>query len=147
MSWAVISIATTVTSLAVSEQRAGKVADAQDKQAATERAIASEKGSRERRVQRAKAQTASAEISNTAASTGQTASSAAIAGGQSIASQAAGNIAEINTSMAEANILTGARQKVAKAGRIGLGEALVGQAGNIAAGAIGTQIGKKLGGG
>jgi hypothetical protein len=142
MVWAATAVA--AVSLVVQDRRASKVEDAQEKQADTERAISNEKTARARRTERAKAQVASASIENTAAIGGQTSGSAAIAGGQSINAQAADNLATINQRQGESNVLSGAAQNVADASKVGLGEALVGQAGSLAMGAAGSALGKKL---
>ena len=144
MPYAWVAAAVAAVGAVAQDRRAKKVEKAQEKQSEVERAIQGEQTARERRVQRAKAQVARAEIENVTGSTGQTASSAAIAGQGFVTAQSASNIAAINTASAEANALTSAAQDVADAGRVGLGERLVGAAGQIGGQALGQQVGNKL---
>jgi hypothetical protein len=128
----------------MADKRASEVEKAQKEQAETEMAIGAEKSARAKRTERAKAQVARADIENVAASSGQTTGSAAIAGGQSVASQASANISAINQRQAESAILSSAAQNVADASRVGIGERLVGQAGGVAVGVLGQKAGESL---
>jgi hypothetical protein len=135
MGW--IAAAVAVIGAVSADRRASKVAKAQKEEAATQRAIEGERSAREKRVQRAKAMVARAEIESQAASGGMTASSAAISAKQGVTSQLSENIAEINTRQLESGLMASAAQKTAKAGRVSLGSALVegmGQQGAAAAG-------------
>jgi hypothetical protein len=142
MSW--VAVGTVVVSAVVADRQQKKVEKAQEEQAEIERAVQGEQTARARRAERAKAQVARAEIENVAGSVGQTQSSASIAGQGFVTAQSASNIGAINTASAEANILTSAAQDVADAGRIGLGERLIMQGGQIGGQVLGQQIGNKL---
>jgi len=142
MSWWAVGAA--VVSAVVSERRSSKVQEAQEEQTKIERAIGGEKAARSKRVARARAQTAQAELTNVAAASGQGVSSAAIVGGQEVRAQLSENIGSINRATSEANILTNASQNVANAARVGVGERLIGVVGSSGASSLGSQFGKKL---
>jgi len=142
MSWWAVGAA--VVSTVVSERRSRKVQGAQEEQTKIERAIGGEKAARSKRVARAKAQSAQAELTNVAAASGQGVSSAAIVGGQSVRAQLSENIGGINRATSEANILTNAAQNVANASRVGVGERLIGTAGSIATSSLASSLGSKL---
>ena len=142
MSW--VAVGTVVVSAVVADRQQKKVEKAQERQSEIERAVQGEQTARARRAERAKAQVARAEIENVAGSVGQTQSSASIAGQSFVTAQSASNIGAINTASAEANILTSAAQDVADASKIGLGERLIMQGGQIGGQALGQQVGNKL---
>ena len=142
MSWWRVGAA--VVSTVVSERRSRKVQGAQEEQTKIERAIGGEKAARSKRVARAKAQSAQAELTNVAAASGQGVSSAAIVGGQSVRAKLSENIGGINRATSEANILTNAAQNVANASRVGVGERLIGTAGSIATSSLASSLGSKL---
>ncbi len=105
------------TAYSVSEQskQADRLRDAQEKQQKLEMAATNEKAARERRAQIREARIQRAMVENTAATTGQTGSSAAIVGGQAATQQAGVNIGNINTATSRANLLGMAQQNVANA--------------------------------
>ena len=138
------AIAAAIVAAVAADKRAGKVAEAQEEQTKIERAIGGEKAARSKRVARARAQTAQAELTNVAAASGQGVSSAAIVGGQSVRAQLSENIGGINRATSEANILTNASQNVANAARVGVGERLIGTAGSIATSSLASSLGSKL---
>ena len=138
------AIAAAIVAAVAADKRAGKVAEAQAEQTKIERAIGGEKAARSKRVARAKAQSAQAELTNVAAASGQGVSSAAIVGGQSVRAQLSENIGGINRATSEANILTNAAQNVANASRVGVGERLIGTAGSIATSSLASSLGSKL---
>jgi len=142
MSWWAVGAA--VVSAVVSERRSSKVQEAQEEQTKIERAIGGEKAARSKRVARARAQTAQAELQNVAGASGQGVSSAAIVGGQEVRAQLSENIGSINRATSEANILTNASQNVANAARVGVGERLIGTAGSIATSSLASGLGSKL---
>ena len=142
MSWWRVGAA--VVSAVVADKRASKAEAAQEEQTKVERAIGAEKSARSKRVARARAQTAQAELQNVAGASGQGVSSAAIVGGQSVRAQLSENIGGINRATSEANILTNAAQNVANASRVGVGERLIGTAGSIATSSLASSLGSKL---
>ena len=142
MSWWRVGAA--VVSAVVADKRASKAEAAQEEQTKVERAIGGEKSARSKRVARAKAQTAQAELQNVAGASGQGVSSAAIVGGQEVRAQLSENIGSINRATSEANILTNAAQNVANAARVGVGERLIGTAGSIATSSLASGLGSKL---
>lgn len=142
MSWWRVGAA--VVSAVVADKRASKAEAAQEEQTKVERAIGAEKSARSKRVARAKAQSAQAELTNVAEASGQGVSSAAIVGGQSVRAQLSENIGGINRATSEANILTNASQNVANASRVGVGERLIGTAGSIATSSLASSLGSKL---
>lgn len=145
-----ILVTTTAIQTEMAERRAEKVEKAQEKQRDIEVAIQSEQAARKRIRQISRARVAQAEQENLAATSGLTGSSAAITGQGAVASQAASNIGQINTQVAQSNLLTKAQEGVMKARTAtpSLFENLVSQAagatGNIAAQRLGTTAGTKL---
>ncbi len=137
-------IAAAIAAAVVADKRASQVASAQEEQTKIERAIGGEKAARSKRVARAKAQSAQAELQNVAGASGQGVSSAAIVGGQAVRAQLSENIGSINRATSEANILTNAAQNVANASRVGVGERLIGTAGSIATSSLASGLGSKL---
>ena len=119
-SWALIGaaiIGAGATAYSVSEQnaRADELKDAQEKQQRLESAMSNEKAARERRAQIREARIQRAMVENTAATTDQSGSSAAVVGGQAATQQAGVNIGNINTALSQSKILGRAQQDVANA--------------------------------
>ena len=105
------------TAYSVNEQakQAGELRDAQEEKNKLEMAQTNEQAARERRGQIREARIQRAMVQNSAATSGQSGSSAAIVGGQTATQQAGVNIGNINTATSRANLLGMAQQNVANA--------------------------------
>lgn len=141
---AVVAGATTAASAGLQYKQGRKVAEAQEEQAATERAIAGEKSARARRQTMAQAQVTRAEQENMAGVGGASKGSAAITSQGSVATQAAEQVGSINRQQDQANMMSSAAQNVQNAGQSSIGGMLLNQASAIAAPVVGQAIGKKL---
>jgi hypothetical protein len=146
MAWA-ITAAVAVTAYSADRQKsqAKKVDKEQKKLASTERAIAGERSARAKRQTMASAQVARAEQENAAAAGGTTGGSMAIQAGQDVTGQAAQNVAAINRTQDQANIIQAGKQNVVDAGRTGVGDTLTSMAGNAAAKFVMGSLGSAAG--
>jgi len=143
---AYVAAATLVASTAVQYKQGKDVAEAQEDQSDTERAIAGEKSARARRQTMAAAQVARAEQENAAGTGGASMGSAAITSGGNVAAQAASQVGSINRQQDQSDMMSNAAQGVQNASQSSIGGMLLGQAAGHASNIMGKEIGTLMAG-
>lgn len=142
---AAVAAGTTAYSADQNKKAAAETKEAQEEQNRIEGAIQGEQTARARRQQVSQARIAAAEIENTASGSGQQASSAAVVGKQNTTAQAASNIGQINTGVAQQNLLSNARQNVANSGKVSTAGQVAGTIGASAIGSLTSTVANKAG--
>ena len=136
------------TAISMSEQQKGqkRLAKAQEKAMAVDLAVQQEAAARERRAQIREARVQRAAVQNLAASTGQQAGSAALAGGQQATAQMGQNLGNINTALSGAAAQTQAQIGITNAQARGgsMFGAIAGQLGGMALGMAGQGASKSI---